>query len=264
MKIKREVAEYRRDECAVFLKTNERFGGLSNMAGGYPLRINDIKILTTEALYQACRFPHRPDVQKIIIGQASPMTAKMKSKSYRKDSRPDWDDVRVKIMWWCLRVKLAQNWEQFASLLLSTGNKPIVEESRRDPFWGAKPVGDQMLVGTNVLGQLLTLLRDSLRSPDAYKLLVVRPPQIAEFLLVEKPIGVIKSSGSLDSLGLANPKQLDSSDTPTNTEIASSSLLVREIQEENVLPPSFIRSEQEQVETFSLSSVVSFQQQSLF
>lgn len=264
MKIKREVAEYRRDECAVFLKTTERFGGLSNMAGGYPLRINDIKILTTEALYQACRFPHRPDVQKIIIGQASPMTAKMKSKSYRKDSRPDWDDVRVKIMWWCLRVKLAQNWEQFAPLLLSTGSKPIVEESRRDPFWGAKPVGNQILIGTNVLGQLLTLLRDLLRGPDAYKLLVVRPPQIAEFLLVEKPIGVIKSSGSLDSLGLANPKQVDSSDTPTNTEIASSSLLVREIQEENVLPPSFIRSEQEQVETFSLLSVGSFQQQSLF
>lgn len=149
-------------------------------------------------------------------------------------------------------------------MLLSTGNKPIVEESRRDPFWGAKPVGDQMLVGSNVLGQLLTLLRDSLRSLDAYKLLVVRPPQIPDFLLIEKPIGVIRSSASLNPPGIADHKQLNSSSAPANTEVASSSLIVRERQEENVLPPSFLRSEQEQVETFSLPSVVSFQQQSLF
>ena len=31
---------YHRNECAVFLKTAEQFGGLSNMADGYPLVIN--------------------------------------------------------------------------------------------------------------------------------------------------------------------------------------------------------------------------------
>src|SRR6266566_7792794 len=120
---------YRRDECAVFLRTTERYGGLSNMAGGYPLSIYGIRVLTSEALYQACRFPHLPDVQKLIIGQASPMTAKMKSKPYRKDSRSDWDAVRVNIMRWCLRVKLIQHWEKFGDLLLSTGDHPIFEES---------------------------------------------------------------------------------------------------------------------------------------
>jgi type I restriction enzyme S subunit len=34
----------------------------------------------------------------------------MRSKPFRKDSRPDWDAVRVKIMRWSLRVKLTQNW----------------------------------------------------------------------------------------------------------------------------------------------------------
>jgi len=71
---------YQRDECAIFLKTAERFGGLSNMAGGYALSINGIRIPTSEALYQACRFPDKPELQKIIIGQKSPMTAKMKPK----------------------------------------------------------------------------------------------------------------------------------------------------------------------------------------
>ena len=66
------------------------------------------------------------------------MTAKMVSKPHRKDSRSDWDEVRVQIMRWCLRVKLAQHWETFGELLLSTGERPIVEESSRDPFWGAK------------------------------------------------------------------------------------------------------------------------------
>ena len=71
---------YRRAECIVFRKTKEPFGGLSNMASGYPIKIGGFRILTSEALYQACRFPHMREVQRLIIGQRSPMTAKMKSK----------------------------------------------------------------------------------------------------------------------------------------------------------------------------------------
>src|SRR5579859_3354816 len=104
-----EVRTYDPAKAAVFCKTTEGFGGLSNMAGGFPLRVNGINILTSEALYQACRFPHLPEVQRLIIEQKSPMTAKMKSKPYRDQSRSDWDSVRVRIMRWCLRVKLAQN-----------------------------------------------------------------------------------------------------------------------------------------------------------
>lgn len=185
---------YHRNECAVFLRTTERFGGLSNMAGGYPLLINGIHIPTSEALYQACRFPHRPELQKIIIGQKSPITAKMKSKPYRADSRPDWDKVRVEIMWWCLRVKLAQHWEKFGDLLLSTSDMHIVEESYRDQFWGAKPINSETLVGSNVLGQLLTQLREQLKGADPDKLRVVEPPDLSQFLLAEKPIGVVEGA----------------------------------------------------------------------
>src|SRR5262245_58897838 len=126
--IELEPRTYQRTECVVFLKTNEPFGGLSNMAGGYPLHVNGTRILTSEALYQACRFPDLPDVQRLIIEQKSPMSAKMVSKPYRSQTREDWDDVRVDIMRWCLRVKLAQNWDRFGELLRSTGERPIVEE----------------------------------------------------------------------------------------------------------------------------------------
>jgi type I restriction enzyme S subunit len=184
---------YSRNKSAVFLRTAELFGGLSNMSAGYPLSINNIRILTTEALYQACRFPHLPEVQKLIIGQNSPMTAKMKSKPFRKESRPDWDDIRVLVMRWCLRVKLVQNWEKFSTLLLSTENRPIVEESYRDQFWGAKPIDADRLSGINVLGQLLTELREQLQHHEYHNLQIVEPPNIPQFLLVNRPIGTITS-----------------------------------------------------------------------
>ena len=143
-----QVRTYVPTESAVFLKTNERFGGLSNMEPGFPLVVNGVRIRTSEALYQSCRFPHMPEVQRMIIGERSPMTAKMRSKPYHRASRPDWDGVRVKIMRWCLRVKLAQNWATFGRLLLSTGDRPIVEKKvRRKDFWGATEQPDGTLVG---------------------------------------------------------------------------------------------------------------------
>lgn len=191
-----DVSTYRRPECVVFLKTREAFGGLSNMAAGYPLVVNGVRILTAEALYQACRFPHLLDVQKLIVGQASPMAAKMKSKPYRKDSRPDWEQVNVEVMRWCLHVKLAQNWERFGALLLSTGEKSIVEESKKDVFWGAKPIDAETLIGRNVLGKLLMELREQLRGAESEKLREVEPLALLNFQLAGRKIGTVTVSGS--------------------------------------------------------------------
>lgn len=189
---------YVRSEVVVVYKTKQDFGGLSNMASGYPLHINGVRILTTEALYQACRFPHMPEVQREIIGQHSPMTAKMKSKPHRKDSRPDWDDVRYKVMRWCLRVKLAQNYEEFGRLLLATHDRPIVEQSRKDDYWGAKlsdETGDR-LIGQNVLGRLLMELREKLKDDVDGVLKTVPPLGIPDFLLLSKPIETVTSKNS--------------------------------------------------------------------
>lgn len=196
---------YFRSEVVVVYKTKEDFGGLSNMASGYPLQINGVRILTTEALYQACRFPHMPEVQREIIGQHSPMTAKMKSKPHRKDSRPDWDDVRYKVMRWCLRVKLAQNYEEFGRLLLATRDRPIVEQSRKDDYWGAKLVDEtgQTLVGQNVLGRLLMELREKLKDDAEGALKTVPPLGISDFLLLGKPIETVTAK----SLGLEQRSQ---------------------------------------------------------
>jgi ribA/ribD-fused uncharacterized protein len=185
--------EYRRSGCAWFFRTTDRWGGLSNMAAGFPLVVNDVEIRTSEAIYQACRFPHLPDVQREIIAQASPIAAKMKSRAHRRDSRPGWDGLRLAIMWWCLRAKLACNLETFASLLLATEAATIVEDSSRDAYWGAvsDKADEDTLVGRNVLGRLLMLLRRALEEHGMDALGFVPPLAIPDFLLFGESIQAI-------------------------------------------------------------------------
>lgn len=190
------IRTYDRDTSVIFLKTQEAFGGLSNMAGGYPLMINGIRIYTSEALYQACRFPLMPEVQKLIISQTSPMTAKMRSKPFRADTRKDWLRVRVRIMKWCITCKLVQNWTKFSSLLQETGNAPIVEQSRSDMFWGATPDENGNLVGANVLGRLLMELRETIK--NGKKIHILPPLEIEDFLLYGTPIKEIDLKESIE------------------------------------------------------------------
>ena len=183
-----QLRVYSRAEVIPFRSTKEKFGGLSNMAPGFPLLVNGITIRTSEALYQACRFPHMPEIQRMIIGEKSPMTAKMVSKPHREQSRSDWQSVRVKIMRWCLRLKLAQNWQTFGELLYSSGDLPIVEDSRKDDFWGAKADENGNLVGQNILGRLLMELRDQLRGPTGNELRKVALPEVKDLWLYSQPV----------------------------------------------------------------------------
>lgn len=178
---------YLRDQCVCFRKTREQWGGLSNMASGYPVRVGDILVPSSEALYQSMRFPHLPEVQQRLFDQNSSMAAKMASKPYREQSRPDWDSVRVRLMKWCIRAKLMSNWDSFGALLLETGTRQIVEDSHKDRFWGAVPVDDKTLEGLNVLGRLLMELREQLKdTPET--LTTLAPPDVSGCLLLGLPL----------------------------------------------------------------------------
>lgn len=187
-----EIRVYNKENSCIFKKNNEEFGGLSNMATGFPLRVNGIEIRTTEALYQACRFPHLPEIQQKIIEQKSPMMVKMISNTNKKNSREDWDNIRLEVMNWCINIKLAQNFVSFGAVLHETGLKNIVENSAKDDFWGAIPNEEgTIFTGKNALGILLMDLRKAFYGKDTFSLLFVEPPQIENFLLYNKPIGTI-------------------------------------------------------------------------
>ena len=145
---------YSRVGSVVFSKTKERYGGFSNMCGGYPLKVNGIEFRTSESLYQSCRYPDYPEVQRYVIDQTSPMMSK-RVPNRSELTRKDWDEVRVEVMRWCLRVKLSQHLDEFGGLLWITEKRPIVEESKKDDFWGSKPIEDGSLVGSNVLGEVV-------------------------------------------------------------------------------------------------------------
>ncbi len=187
------IVTYRRTACATFRKTREEFGGYSNFAGGFPLEVNGVAIRTSEALYQACRFPHLPEVQAAIIEQKNPFHAKLIAKARYGLSRPDWEAVRVEVMRWCLRVKLAQHRSTFGALLLASKERPIVEDSHRDDFWGAVPVDDETLVGRNVLGALLTELREELKASGPAGCRCVPPPDLPRFRLYEREIRPVEA-----------------------------------------------------------------------
>lgn len=190
MNCRQDVRVYKIDECISFRKTNEEYGGLSNMAPGYKIYINDSTILTSEALYQACRYPNHPEIQKEILIQNSPMTAKMISKKYRNLTRNNWDKDRVSIMKWCLRLKLLYNWKKFGHLLEITDGKDIVENSKRDDFWGAISDGEHFN-GSNALGRLLMELREQYKTIKGGKNIRLSPPKLNEFLLLNKEMSSI-------------------------------------------------------------------------
>lgn len=192
--LKDNFRTYTRDKSVIFKKTSEKWGGFSNMAPGYPLCVNGIYIRSSEALYQACRYPNNPEIQKKIIYQSSPMTAKIVGKPYRADIREDWQKIRVVIMKWSLRVKLAQNYENFSALLKESGEHPIVESSNKDDFWGAKPVDQQTLVGINALGRLLMELRALVEDSSKDQLSIVPIPKISNFLLFGDEIKEVYAS----------------------------------------------------------------------
>ena len=145
------------EECCVFHKVKEEWGGLSNMSNDFPLRIGEIGVGSSEALYQALRFPHQPDWQREVLEAPHAMRAKMtaKKEGHKKNhSRADWDRIQVEAMKWYLRVKLAQHFRDFfVRLLRWTAPHPIVELSRKDRFWGAVQDEDGVVRGENMLGR---------------------------------------------------------------------------------------------------------------
>jgi ribA/ribD-fused uncharacterized protein len=157
---------YRSEEVADFLRVRERFGAFSNMAPGYPMTIAGVPVASSEALYQALRFPHLPDLQREILEQPVPILSKRHAYTRIAETRPDWDRVKVNVMRYALRAKFGSTQGDLLDLLRGTGERPIVEISNRDDFWGARPV-DGTLVGRNVLGCLLMELREEMAAhPD--------------------------------------------------------------------------------------------------
>ena len=103
-------------DVAAFKKNKDAWGGFSNMASDFPLVAGGVTIGSSEALFQVMKFLHAPDVQRLILAERASYQVANIGRSRQYLVRPDWRQVRVEVMRWVLRVKLAQHWERFGAL----------------------------------------------------------------------------------------------------------------------------------------------------
>jgi ribA/ribD-fused uncharacterized protein len=77
--------------------------------------------------------------------------------------RPNWDQEKFEVMRTGLRAKFAV--PRLRDLLLSTGDRPLYEDSPSDRIWGT---GAQVGTGPglNLMGKLLMEIRTELRNPE--------------------------------------------------------------------------------------------------
>lgn len=184
------MLKFNKDSSVVFCKTKDKYGGLSNMCAGYPIEVNGLTFKTSEALYQTLRFPNNPEVQRKILSAKSPIAAKIVCREFIEFERSNWYDIRIYVMRWCLRAKLISNWDKFGELLESTGNLHIVELSYKDNFWGAKPTGEYF-EGWNILGRLLSELREDYRKVDGRTQCRLKPLDIPDFMLMGEKVNEV-------------------------------------------------------------------------
>ena len=80
------------------------------------------------------------------------------AETHKADRRPDWDQIKVDVMRDILREKAKQH-EYVSRKLLETSDRPLIEMSWRDSFWGWG--ADQN--GENMLGRLWMEVRSELQ-----------------------------------------------------------------------------------------------------
>jgi len=116
---------------------------------------------SVEHFFQAAKAVNIKSTQKIIDAK-TPADAKSFGRAIV--ARKDWEDVKIDVMRFALRLKFQDKVLQ--ELLLETGDAELEEGNTwNDRFWG---VGDNRY-GQNWLGKLLMELRDNIKDWDEYE-----------------------------------------------------------------------------------------------
>jgi ribA/ribD-fused uncharacterized protein len=110
---------------------------------------------TSEHAFQAQKTLD-PAQRKIVASATSPGIAKRLGRTIAL--RPDWEAVKLDVMYEVLRAKFSD--PDLAKRLLATGNAELIEGN----WWGDRFWGIYLGEGENHLGKILMRIRDELRS----------------------------------------------------------------------------------------------------
>ena len=156
--------EYPVADCVTITTNEDKWGILGNLYAT-PLDVDGVRFASSEQLFQMMKFTEKEILLDLYRSRG--MTPKMKAKKNEKLGlrRPDWGQIIVDVMKFCLQTKYDQS-EAFRQTLKETAGKTIVEDqsSRKTiktvDTWGAVKVDDKF-IGSNLLGRLLLELRDN-------------------------------------------------------------------------------------------------------
>jgi len=140
-----------------FFSKNAEFAWLSNFSP-HGFTVGGEYWPTVEHFFQAAKFlgdealEHRNRIRL----SGSPKQAKALGQSRKHKLRPDWEDAKEQVMLVALRAKFSM--PDLREKLLATGDRPLIEASRFDRYWGAGRDGR----GKNRLGVLIMEVRAEL------------------------------------------------------------------------------------------------------
>merc|ERR1712110_298070 len=141
-----------------FYRQGDAYGEFSNFYAAKFVCAKGLSWKTSEHYFQAMKFEgHHNHFEEVRAASTPGKSAKL-GRSRAKPLRADWEEVKEQIMMDALRYKFTQN-PELNELLLSTGNKQLVEHTRNDYYWGDGGDGS----GKNRLGFCLMELREEFR-----------------------------------------------------------------------------------------------------
>lgn len=120
-----------------------------------PIIYKHIKYPTVEHAFQALKSQDISERHRIALAKTPGIAKRMGRKV---QLRPDWEDVKVKIMKLLVKLKFT-TYEDLKKKLLATSNVEIIEGNTwKDTFWGVCEGR-----GLNMLGKILMEVREELR-----------------------------------------------------------------------------------------------------
>lgn len=148
------------EEAIYFYTPDGPYGAFSNFAR-YGVALDGAWWPTAEHYFQAQKF-HDPAYREKIRRASTAKQAADLGRTRALPLRPDWDVARVEVMR-CVVTAKFETHPELRALLLSTGQRPLVESAPGDAFWGVGPDG----TGENRLGRLLEDLRARFQAAEA-------------------------------------------------------------------------------------------------
>lgn len=155
-----------------FTKAKLPYGWLGNMTSEYPVVYNELKYPSTEALFQALRFPEDSELREVIRLEKNPFKGKLIAKANRDKMyiEPTGDDD-INNMRLCIKLKIEQ-YPTLKDILIDSGDIPIYEDvtsrgrGSSNLIWGALKHSDGTWEGQNILGNLWMELRTQLQNEE--------------------------------------------------------------------------------------------------